>query len=82
MISPFSYAGMRVFVSYPSERIVPRTWKERLFTKPWRPMQKTKLVVVPSVIGPDDCYKINGDLHCGERVYQQIKEQVGRRKNA
>lgn len=30
---------------------VKRTWKERLFTKPWRPFKKTRIVVLQI---PDD----------------------------
>jgi hypothetical protein len=27
---------------------VKRTWKERLFTRPWRPFRKTKVIQVPN----------------------------------
>ncbi len=28
-------------------RDVPRTWKERLFTRPWRPLRKTRTEGIP-----------------------------------
>ena len=29
------------------QETVPRTWKERLFSWPWRPIRKTKVISVP-----------------------------------
>lgn len=31
------------------EETVTRTWKERLFTRPWRPLQRTKLQFQPAI---------------------------------
>ncbi len=28
---------------------IPRTWSERIFSRPWRPVQKYKQVVAPSM---------------------------------
>ena len=32
-------------VMNPLFEIVRRPWKERLFTKPWKPLQKTKIII-------------------------------------
>jgi hypothetical protein len=36
-------------------KVVPRSWKERLFSWPWRPLVKTKTIQVPD----DKVYLIN-----------------------
>lgn len=52
-------SGMRVIESplLTEPREVRRTWYERLFTRPWRPLGATRTVQVPSKtiyrIGPD-----------------------------
>jgi hypothetical protein len=71
-----SYAGMRVFVSRPQLVTMRRSWRERLLTWPWRPWQAIESRWTEAALQPDDCYVINGDLHCGERAYEQLKQQT------
>ena len=43
---------------------VQRTWRERWFTRPWRPRQRTKVVTMPA----DEAYLVNpGQLRWGMR---------------
>lgn len=51
---------------------IERSWKERLFTLPWRPWLKTRSVYSPKI------YKLaNGDILCSHRTFQNIKKQAG-----
>ena len=50
MLSNNIWGGVKIIQSEamvePGEPIeVPRTWRERLFTLPWRPFKKTKTVI-------------------------------------
>ena len=67
------FNGLRVILKGP--RTLVRSWRERLFTRPWRPWVRTKLVPDP-VVGPDDIYRIGGTLIVGERAYQKIKQET------
>lgn len=50
--------------------LIERSWRERLFTLPWRPWLKTKSVYSPKI------YKLgNGDIICSPRTLQNIKER-------
>jgi hypothetical protein len=53
------------FCTVSEERLVKRSWKERLFTWPWRPWKSTKVVEV-SV--PDPNYYIVDDQVVGHPV--------------
>ena len=64
-----SFRGMQVVVMRPT--IKRRTWKERLFSLPWRPWVSTR--VVPAAIGPDGCYVADGKLFVGERFYDELR---------
>jgi hypothetical protein len=73
------FAGMRVIVHRP--RLVRRSWRERLFSLPWKPWVREKLA--PAAIGPDECYRIGRDtLVVGERASDDpMTLQRGRRRN-
>ncbi|NIQ88650.1 MAG: hypothetical protein GWN93_06045 [Deltaproteobacteria bacterium] len=45
----FIYRGVQVIESVHCTKNVwvPRTWRERLFTLPWRPLRKMKYMTVP-----------------------------------
>ena len=47
-----------IYMTTPEERIVTRTWKERLFSRPWRPLQPTKTVTVQ--VPREDLITIDG----------------------
>jgi len=72
-------AGMKVITSEwltePGEPVqVPRTWRERLFTRPWQPWRATRTHIpqVPSTQG----YIINGDTVVLHPVrFEQLKRQ-------
>lgn len=45
MFNPSIATGMNIFEKRTEQEVyqVRRSWKERLFTRPWKPLQKTKL---------------------------------------
>jgi sporulation protein YlmC with PRC-barrel domain len=51
---------------------VKRTWKERLFTVPWRPLKKTKTVVVPS----DKVYMMGDIVVCHPVMESRLQEAL------
>lgn len=76
-----TYAGMRVFVSLSSVETIKRTWRERLFTRPWRPLVATGTKIREAAVPPDACYRIGNDLHCGERFYQRLEAATKEQSN-
>lgn len=73
-INPQIIGGMRVIIKPPTQVKVKRTWKERLFTLPWRPMQshKTELheLIKDGEVLVD---KMNQVIYCNEKMYQRLK---------
>lgn len=78
----FLYNGYRVHINSslvkdgePKE--VSRAWFERLFTRPWQPLKKTKTVIpkVPSREVIVD--KIHMAMHMHPVVYEQFKQEFG-----
>ncbi len=49
-------------------RTVKRTWKERLFTRPWRPHISRKSVYDPLI------YKVEDALYCSYESFAKIKQ--------
>jgi hypothetical protein len=62
------FAGMDVIVHRP--QTVVRTWKERLFSRPWRPLQRTK--VVGTSMPDDGFWVIAGQIHSSEKGYDAL----------
>lgn len=67
--------GMKVFqnamLPRTKETLIPRTWKERLFTRPWKPFMKTRKVEEPLIVKmivPYDYYMFTVDTTKGEEV--------------
>jgi hypothetical protein len=71
-----NYAGMRVFVSRTTVTTVERTWRERLFTLPWRPWKWFRIEVRHAAVPADACYRVGNDLHCGEAFYERLRATV------
>ena len=55
-------------------RRVKRTWKERLFEKPWHPMIKTKLVY--SEIPDPKVYMIGNILYCHPATLKRLRQAL------
>lgn len=51
---------------------VNRSWKERLFTLPWRPLDRTKRVHSPTVIQLGDTYFVSPQTFSGIVDHQII----------
>lgn len=71
-----TFSGMRIYVSRPVSVTIRRTWKERLFSRPWRPFTTTKVIIQPATIPANECYQFGNDLHCGDRFYENLKTQT------
>lgn len=57
---------------------IPRTWKERLFTLPWRPLQTTKIVITK--IPSDEVFVLlDGTYVCHPEVAKQIRKHFKER---
>lgn len=50
-------------------KTVNRTWRERLFTLPWRPLIKIKQIKVPS----ENVIKIGNTLYVHPVLYEKLK---------
>lgn len=71
-----SFAGMKIFVSRPVSATVKRTWKERLFSMPWKPFKTTKVIMKPALISGNKCYRFGDEIHCGELFYDNLKKSI------
>lgn len=77
-----TFAGFKVFVSRPVLVTIKRTWKERLFTRPWRPFKATRVIMQPATIPENECYLFGNEIHCGDRFYQNIEKEELWQKNS
>ncbi len=64
---PGTYAGLKLII-VPYTTTIPRTWRERLFSWPWRPMQTEK--VIENVACPDDgeSIQMGNTLFCSPKT--------------
>ena len=73
-----SIAGMPVFLSdyvtIVTETEVVRTWRERLLTRPWQPLKKTK--TVSQHIPSEDVYEVGGKLIMHPTTYYKLVQQL------
>lgn len=75
--TPLTYNGFKVFIVKPRlvKNEVPRTWRERLTTRPWRPFKKTKTVDSYVNLMEKDEVVMKGDhLHMTAETWEQIKQ--------
>ena len=65
--------GVKVLVSpyLPDYFDVRRTWKERLFTLPWRPWREFKSVYSPQILALDE-----NTILCSERMAKRLKKEL------
>jgi len=57
------------------KKIVPRTWRERLFSWPWRPWQATKVKF--EVVLIKEVYVMGNDIVCHPVVAEQMRSLYG-----
>lgn len=80
MIPPLIFNGMRVVVSHAlgDYRWLPRTWRERLFTRPWRPWASHRL---SEDMG---CHVqlIGGVIHASPRAYRLLSQSIEKKGSA
>lgn len=76
------YFGWQIIESnhltIPVDKIVNRSWIERLFSWPWKPWIKTKLITERH---PDpNIYKIDNKIICHPTIAQQLKAELAKAK--
>lgn len=54
---------------------ISRTWKERLFTRPWRPWIKTKQITVEDT-EMLVMYKVGNVIYCHPDVMEKVKQRI------
>ena len=70
-----TYNGMQVVI-VPDEHLVDRTWRERLFSWPWRPWVRTKYV--ENIMVPvGDALSIGGTLHMRRATWNELEKSLG-----
>ena len=59
------FAGMRVVIlEDPTPRVVRRSWRERLLSRPWRPLETHRTIpAAPRLFPPGQAVTVNGQLH-------------------
>lgn len=58
-------------LTQPEKRIVDRTWKERLFSWPWTPFIKQKVIIVH--VPSKEVYSMNGTIIMHPSVFSDLK---------
>lgn len=72
-----SYTGKMLIDIYESPYLiepkqVKRSWKERLFERPWRPFKKFKTIMIPS----EKIYEVGGAFICHPEMKQKIEQRL------
>ncbi len=74
----FPLGGMTIiespFLTKEEQEIVPRTWRERLFTRPWRLFEKTKTVTVR--VPDPDLYSVAGMVYGHPVTVARLRESL------
>lgn len=57
----------------------PRTWRERLFSRPWRPWQKHRLVTHPmwGLLTDRTCYQAGSTLYVNPAQFKLLTDKFG-----
>lgn len=71
-------AGLDIVVVH-EPRLKTRTWRERLFSRPWRPWQKTELVVHPlwGILSKETCYQAGRTLYVNPVQFEILERHHG-----
>jgi len=62
----------------PKKKVVKRSWKERLFSFPWHPFQKTKVVTYN--VPDETVLKMDDKIICHPTIYEKILEIYNQNK--
>lgn len=73
MINPACLGGFKIVIHPPHKSTSKRTWKERLFTFPWRPWRSTKDIYFEMI--KDGEIIMSGDtLFMNEKTAMKLQE--------
>jgi hypothetical protein len=72
--TPYTFAGMPVVVH--EAKIVTRTWKERLFSRPWRPFRNFK--IVPPAIPDGQVFRVVDTWHMTVVTWNNLMRELER----
>lgn len=70
-----TFGGLPIAVVRPRLVSRRRTWRERLFSRPWRPGQLEVSEPV-EIIDPDAAFICDGTLFMGERAFEVLKKAM------
>lgn len=68
-------SGLKIIVPPPIEVSTKRSWKERLFTRPWRPLVTHNISFMETIQG-DKVIKIQDSLLMNQATYEQLKARL------
>lgn len=71
IIDTMRYNGHDIII-VPDVVVKKRTWKERLFTFPWKPFKMTKKVPNPSSIKDGEFFAYGTKYYCNKRTYNEL----------
>ena len=68
-------SGAKLF-RVPGAIVVKRTWRERLFSRPWRPLQKTKTVANPSCPHDGEIIHFQGSFYANAATFNRVAVEL------
>lgn len=66
--SIYHYAGMPVIIAKPV--IITRSWRERLFSRPWRPFQRTRIV---QTVSDGHVYRVGDSFLMTDATWKKLE---------
>ena len=73
--------GAKLF-RVPSAIVVKRTWRERLFSRPWRPRRTTKTVPNPSCPHDGEIVHFQGSFYANAATYNRVVVELAAPRSA
>ena len=68
-------SGAKLF-RVPGVIVVKRTWRERLFSRPWRPWRKTKTVANPSCPHDGEIIHFQGSFYANAATFNHVAVEL------
>lgn len=78
---PGYFNGMRVVV-VPAVITVARTWVERLFSWPWRPLVREKIMANPDCPPDDQLLCTKSTIFCSAGAYHALRQTLATKEEA
>jgi len=75
----YEFAGMKIYerAADPETRTVKRLWKERLFSRPWKPWISTKQIPhIENIARNKEYIIISGEVHATRQGIENLKNNA------